>query len=173
MLVNPQRQNRYVYALNNPYRYIDPDGTDPYENNTLRCHVNPHWDSTENMIGGAVIAGGLAGFVAPSLIPAILKTVGKTVASKNETTVIGRVKDLQNLNKGERSLLDRLPYQGSPRANWKQNSGVLRQEIAKGKPIRDASPGDNSGQFLNAERNLLKNHDWSFNSKTNHWKPSN
>jgi RHS repeat-associated protein len=29
MLVNPQRQNRYVYALNNPYRYIDPDGRNP------------------------------------------------------------------------------------------------------------------------------------------------
>ena len=26
MLVDPQRHNRYVYGLNNPYRYIDPDG---------------------------------------------------------------------------------------------------------------------------------------------------
>lgn len=26
MLLNPQRQNRYVYGLNNPYRFVDPDG---------------------------------------------------------------------------------------------------------------------------------------------------
>jgi RHS repeat-associated protein len=26
MLLNPQRLNRYVYALNNPYRYVDPEG---------------------------------------------------------------------------------------------------------------------------------------------------
>jgi len=26
MLLNPQRQNRYVYGLNNPYRYADADG---------------------------------------------------------------------------------------------------------------------------------------------------
>jgi hypothetical protein len=92
-------------------------------------------------------------------------------ASKRETTVIGRVKDLRNLKHGERSLLDRLPYQGSPKSNWKQNSGVLRQEIDKGQPIRDASPGDTSGQFLNAERNLLKNRGWTFDPQTNYWMP--
>ena len=26
MLLNPQRLNRYVYGLNNPYRYVDPEG---------------------------------------------------------------------------------------------------------------------------------------------------
>ena len=26
MLLNPQRQNRYVYGLNNPYKYVDPEG---------------------------------------------------------------------------------------------------------------------------------------------------
>jgi RHS repeat-associated protein len=26
MLLNPQRQNRYIYGLNNPYRFVDPDG---------------------------------------------------------------------------------------------------------------------------------------------------
>ncbi|MCL5024448.1 MAG: RHS domain-containing protein [Nitrospirae bacterium] len=26
MLANPQRLNRYAYSLNNPYRYVDPDG---------------------------------------------------------------------------------------------------------------------------------------------------
>lgn len=26
VLLNPQKLNRYSYSLNNPYRYIDPDG---------------------------------------------------------------------------------------------------------------------------------------------------
>jgi len=98
-------------------------------------------------------------------------TPGSPVVTKEGTTVIGRVKDLQKLNKGEKSLLDRLPNQGSPKANWKQNSGVLRQEMNKGQPIRDASPGDTAGQFLNAERNLLRDRGWTLDPKTNYWNP--
>ncbi|MCL5022338.1 MAG: RHS repeat-associated core domain-containing protein [Nitrospirae bacterium] len=30
MLANPQRLNRYAYSLNNPYRYVDPDGRMPW-----------------------------------------------------------------------------------------------------------------------------------------------
>ena len=29
MLTNPQRLNRYAYALNNPYKYLDPNGKEP------------------------------------------------------------------------------------------------------------------------------------------------
>jgi hypothetical protein len=92
-------------------------------------------------------------------------------STKNQTTVIGRVDDLKNLRSGERSLLDRLPNQGNPKANWKQNSGVLRQEMGRRLPIRDASPGNIKGQFLNAERNLLQDHGWKFDKKTNYWVP--
>ena len=88
-----------------------------------------------------------------------------------ETTVIGRVKDLQNIKSGETSLLSRLADKGSPKANWKQNSGVLRQEMSKGRPIRDASSGDKTGQFLNAERNLLESRGWRFDKSTNFWNP--
>ncbi len=94
-----------------------------------------------------------------------------TIDPKTFNIVIGRVKDLRDLEPGERSLLDRLPNQGSPRANWQQNSGVLREEMARGRPIRDASPGDTGGRFLNAERNLLRSHGWTFDPQTNYWKP--
>ena len=92
-------------------------------------------------------------------------------AANGGVTVIGRVKDLQKLGPGEKSLLDRLPDLGSPKANWQQNSGVLRQEMNRGLPIRDASVGDTGGQFLNAERNLLRDRGWTFDGS--HWNPSN
>ncbi len=121
--------------------------------------------------GGTVRAAtqdGAARLKAP--YPAELKSVGADV-TKSGTTVIGRVKDLQNLKKGEQSLLNRLPDRGSAKANWKQNSGVIRQEISKGKPIRDASPGDKRGQFLNAERNLLESRGWTFDKSSSFWNP--
>ncbi len=30
LLLNPQRINKYAYSLNNPYRYVDPDGNAPF-----------------------------------------------------------------------------------------------------------------------------------------------
>jgi hypothetical protein len=90
-------------------------------------------------------------------------------AANTGGTVIGRVKDLQKLGAGEKSLLDQLPDLGSPKANWHQNSGVLRQEMNRGLPIRDASVGDTGGQFLNAERNLLQDRGWKFDGS--YWNP--
>jgi RHS repeat-associated protein len=85
--------------------------------------------------------------------------------------VIGRTNDLKTPRAGERPLLDRLPNLGDRQANWKQNSGVLRQEMNRGLPIRDASPGDTGGWFLNAERYLLRDRGWLFDPKTNYWYP--
>ncbi|MBL8483158.1 MAG: RHS repeat protein [Rhodocyclaceae bacterium] len=94
-----------------------------------------------------------------------------TDATPGKTTVIGRVRDLQKLGPDEQSLLERLPNRGNPRANWRQNAGVLRKEMRRGRAIRDASPGDTAGQFLNAERNLLMDRGWTFDPQTNFWMP--
>lgn len=98
-------------------------------------------------------------------------------AAKNEV-VIGKTADITpgKLGSGERTLLDRLPDQGGPRSNWRQNSSVLRQEMGKGLPIRDASVDragnlTNNTGFLRAERNLLQNHEWNYNPKTQLWSP--
>ena len=88
--------------------------------------------------------------------------------------VIGRVADLRApgaIGPDEYTLLDKLtPSLSSARANWYKNAGVLRAELSRGlTQIRDASPGDTGGQFLNAERNLLKNRGWNFEPVTNIW----
>ena len=174
-LVDPQRWNRYAYVRNNPLKYVDPHGRwietlwdianvvmgakSAYENFKAGRYAAAAVD-----VGGAVVD--LAAVVAPG-VPGGVGTAIKAAravdkiddavdAARESRTVIGRVKDLQDLKPGERSLLGRLPDRGSPKANWHQNSGVLRGEMKRGLPIRDASPGDRGGQFLNAERNLLR-----------------
>lgn len=99
------------------------------------------------------------------------KAINPQIINSIEVTVIGRIKDLEKLRVGEKSLLNRLPDKGSHKDNWKQNASVLRQEMSKGRPIRDVSPGDLAGKFLNAKRGVLKNRNWTFDSATNFWNP--
>ena len=111
------------------------------------------------------------------------KVVGRVArdtraAEGGKRTVIGKVKDLDELGPGENTLLKHLSNQGNPKANWKQNSGVLRREMGKGRPIRDASVDPATGQlinypgsFINAERGLLRDRGWSYDPTSRLWNP--
>jgi len=66
-LHEPQRLNLYAYGLNNPYRFVDPDGADP--GGILNCHVCTHNDPNENLIGAFILAP-LAAAAAPGLMAA-------------------------------------------------------------------------------------------------------
>ena len=91
--------------------------------------------------------------------------------------VIGKLDDLGSLRPGENTLRKHLPDQGSPRLNWEQNSRVLRTEMGKGLPIRDASVNPVTGAlerntgFLRAERELLLNRGWRYDPATQMWHP--
>ena len=62
-----------------------------------------------------------------------------------------------------------------PMTTSSSGSGAMRGvgvgEMRLGRPIRDASPGDTAGPFLNAERGLLRDRGWTFDSKTIFWMP--
>ena len=69
-----------------------------------------------------------------------------------------------------------LPNKGTPKLNWKQNSGLLRQEMRYGRPIFDSYLKSNgslrsTSGFLNAERHLLKSRGWVFNRGMGAWVP--
>ncbi|PLK42114.1 hypothetical protein, partial [Emticicia sp. TH156] len=75
---------------------------------------------------------------------------------------------------GDRML--KLYDQGSPKLNWKQNSGFLRQEMRAGDPIFDSYHllnGDliPTKGFLNAERYLLESRGWVYSPVQRAWLP--
>ena len=103
---------------------------------------------------------------------------GASLAMAARGAVIGKLSDLPSgVRPGEWTLLKHLPNRGNPRANWRQNSSVLRIEMRKGLPIRDASVDPVTGTlrndtgFLKLERNLLRNHGWTYDPATRSWYP--
>jgi RHS repeat-associated protein len=128
-------------------------------------------DQTANLIGLAEGARGVLG-LARAAYESIAGLFAKGAAEEGGV-VIGKQTLLDTpgtLRPGERTL-DLAEDMGSPKANWAQNSGKLREAMSEGQPIRDASAGGSNTGFLRAERNLLENHGWSL--KGDYWYPPN
>lgn len=64
----------------------------------------------------------------------------KFVAAKSADKVIyiGKLDDLKNVPRNQ-TILDELSNLGSAKANWKQNSSVLRRKIREGYEIRETT----------------------------------
>ncbi|MGD8839061.1 MAG: RHS repeat-associated core domain-containing protein [Gammaproteobacteria bacterium] len=186
--------NRYHYANSNPYKYVDPDGNSPAPSDiyffakdvgnllvqeiVYTAAVIKGDDAVANLALQAMVSArsdaaiSTVGLVNP--VPGTSTALKAAKLSKGgDRLVIGRGKDLAKpgeLKPGEFKLEwpSKLPdFKGE----WKTNSSLLRQQMRNGKPIRDASPGDKGGLFLNAERNLLENRGWKFDDKSNFWTP--
>ena len=93
---------------------------------------------------------------------------------KNKTAMIGKMKDLKwkKTTKSSYKVANYLaPFKGNPKVAWKNNSGILRTVMKNGRPIKDVSrmPYRGYAGFLGMERNLLKNHGWTYRNK--YWYP--
>lgn len=173
--------NLYGYVENDPVNGIDPLGLSSIHVQVAVAIAKGDLVALESLLATGMLSPVAAARVQEAInrlnSPAVQSGLDKACkvansgrnAARETTTVIGRVKDLQKFGPGEKSLLDRLLDLGSPKANWKQNSGVLRQEMNLRLPIRDASVGDTGGQFLNAKRNLLRDRGWTFDGS--YWNP--
>lgn len=86
--------------------------------------------------------------------------------------MIGRLQDLEKpgvLGPGEFTL--QWSKRPSIKEEFKQNSRELRREMRNGRPIRDASPTDKEGIFLNFERDQLEYREWKYDADTTLWMP--
>lgn len=193
--------NLYSYVENNPTTWVDPLGLEKERIGAVpwwlvaggRILFEPlDWALTINSWGH----GGFSPWQLMALLPAIsgpmVRGAGRVLGSeagllrlsREEALqligrngeagglVIGRGGDLGKpgaIKPGEYKL--QWPETPSAKSEWKTNSGLLRQEMQKGNPIRDASPGNTAGMHLNAERNLLRDRGWRFDEKTSYWMP--
>lgn len=62
ILLNPQRLNTYAYALNNPYRYVDPDGREPLSELGNRMVTSEAFIRFGEAIGASQLNAALTGY---------------------------------------------------------------------------------------------------------------
>jgi RHS repeat-associated protein len=126
-------------------------------------------------LGSIAVKASLKGVARATAERAIARVAEKAGAEKEGGLVIGKLKDLRGTEgwrKGDYTL--NLPDRGSTKQNWKQNSGLLRQEERTGKPIRDRSTDtngnlrDNTG-FIKGERNILDECGRTFDTNMRTW----
>ena len=99
LLLNPQRHNTYAYALNNPYRYVDPDGRDVWDiglfgYSAYRLGKEP---SRENAVYLGLDTVGLVPVV-PALgtIARVGKAVDNAIDASSTATTGRRIKHVYN-----------------------------------------------------------------------------
>ncbi|MBU0744261.1 MAG: hypothetical protein KKE11_02685 [Gammaproteobacteria bacterium] len=146
------------------------------------CHEKAKWQSSSGYYNKGEISRDLMlceSGKRTSMMVALAVTGGggriRTANVAKRRLVIGRSQDLSAegaLRSNEYRL--QWPSSGSVKSEWKINSGLLRSEMHRKVPIRDASPGDKGGMYLNAERNLLQDRGWGKykNLDEIYWRPS-
>ena len=175
--------NTYGYAAQNPLSFVDPTGENPVllwalgGALTLGDMLKPmqpnpqHPDAIESVwtVPGPI---GKINNICSIGSRSAKETTGGLNLFKWKTPTSLKMKDWKD---GDYFL--NLSNKGNTKANWKQNSSRLREEMRKGKLIYDSHIDPKTGQqiptngFLNAERNLLQNQGWRYDSSNKAYHP--
>jgi len=163
--------SNYMSGMENIARACDDKSPIDYSYNPVHNSINKYVDNetlnTSLHIGYGIIdmltsVKGLVGLEAPR---SSSQKGGLNLYKSNKP----QTSSLSGWKEGDRMI--NFPDQGSPKANWEQNYGILRAEMRNGNPIFDSYRGVNgeqipSGGFLGAERYTLENRGWIYDSTT-------
>ncbi len=113
--------NRYAYALNNPYKFFDPDGRDETWFSNVDPMGNPGFgnelaDDAFNYNGKALLAVGTSGATLPGILRSIAAPFGRAAIDEMRGPTVAGVK-VGGGPADTRTALDGAGYKGAPITN--------------------------------------------------------
>ncbi len=146
--MDPQTFNRYAYCLNNPYKYVDPDGEwaeSALDIAFLAYDINQIRKEGFTVENSLALAGDALGLALPFAtgIGAGIRVVGKAddvVDISRQTTVLGENMMERVIPYADKTGARTLPFgttpeewaKLTPKERWKLNDGALRKRINEG-----------------------------------------
>ena len=176
-LYQPQRWNRYTYSLNNPLKYIDPDGRDVIVPNNARSAVvsgymnsgefrkqfnaaknNPDIHATIKLVaptGGGVLSGEKASQPDATVTPKVLDAQGKPIAGEGFTVVAPILIPAGKGDKESAALIDHeLKHDNDMAKNGAQKAGT--PAAAAGQQAAEGSEAQVREDYKDPKDNVSK-----------------
>lgn len=172
LLLNPQRLNTYAYALNNPYRYMDPDGMAP-----ILTAEDPF--NNQRFSGGSIgNVAGESGFArAPMRGPSAVNTATEASSARGRV-VLGHypeyVEKANELNARRFTVPESVWNKMSESERWMANQKFLDRLIRRGDEVTLATPVDKvrPGSYFERELLYLTGKGYQFNNDSTKLIPS-
>ncbi len=124
--------NRYVYANNNPYKYVDPDGriasiAFPVLGKTINQSIKLAEAQKNGTIGAGTIAGAITTSVAATVV--VSKTMAKTISSKvvRETRKDGKAVEITFKNGNKKDISVKRVKESKPATHAKAPPGSMQK----------------------------------------------